>query len=156
MEWVTKQFAGDYLTSYAYSDFLKQMPEITLPGLPAGKYRAFQTENDFPFDGATVVGSYVPNWYDIRDGQHYLVAIHKKGILYRRLYNQVKVKGSILLLSDMPGIASFEVSVKDVLEIWEARAVISYQMPEPRTNASLDGLSALVSEMQRELERLRK
>jgi hypothetical protein len=84
------------------------------------------------------------------------VAIHKKGILYRRLYNQVKVKGSILLLSDMPGIASFEVSVKDVLEIWEARAVISYQMPEPRTNASLDGLSALVSEMQRELERLRK
>ncbi len=156
LEWVTRQFSADYLASYAYADFLKQLPEIILPGLPAGKYRAFQMENDFPVEGATVVAAYVPNWYDIRDGQHYLVVVHKQGILYRRLYNQVKVKGALLLLSDMAGISSFEVSVKDVLEIWEARAFISFQMPEPRSEASLDGLSVLVSEMQRELERLKK
>jgi transcriptional regulator with XRE-family HTH domain len=156
MEWVSRGVAGDYLARYAYPDFLKGLPQLSLPGLPAGKYRAFQAEGDFPVEGATVVGAYVNNWYDIRDGGHYLVVVHKQGILYRRLYNQVKTKGSLLLLSDMPGIPPFEVSIKDVLEIWESKAFVSYQMPEPRPATPLDGLSVLVQEMQRELERLQK
>jgi transcriptional regulator with XRE-family HTH domain len=156
MEWVSRGVAGEYLARYAYPDFLKGLPQLSLPGLPAGKYRAFQPDGDFPVEGATVVGAYVNNWYDIRDGGHYLVVVHKQGILYRRLYNQVKTKGSLLLLSDMPGIPSFEVSIKDVLEIWESKAFVSYQMPEPRPAAPLDGLSVLVQEMQRELERLQK
>jgi len=156
MEWVSQGVAGEYLARYAYPDFLKGLPQMSLPGLPAGKYRAFQTDNDFPVEGATVVGAYVNNWYDIRDGGHYVVVVHKQGILYRRLYNQVKTKGSLLLLSDLPGVSSFEVSIKDVLEIWESKAFVSYQMPEPRPAAPLDGLSVLVQEMQREIERLRK
>ena len=156
MEWVSRGVAGEYPARYAYPDFLKGLPQMSLPGLPAGKYRAFQTDGDFPVEGATVVGAYVNNWYDIRDGGHYLVVVHKQGILYRRLYNQVKTKGSLLLLSDMPGIPPFEVSIKDVLEIWEFKAFVSYQMPEPRPAAPLDGLTVLVQEMQRELERLQK
>jgi hypothetical protein len=128
MEWVSRGVASEYLARYAYPDFLKGLPQLSLPGLPAGKYRAFQAEGDFPVEGATVVGAYVNNWYDIRDGGLYLVVVHKQGILYRRLYNQVKTKGSLL----------------------------SYQMPEPRPAAPLDGLSVLVQEMQRELERLQK
>lgn len=156
MEWVSRQVGSEYLTSYAYPDFLKQLPQLTVPGLPPGKYRAFQTENDFPIEEASVVGAYVNNWYDIRDGQHYLVVVHKQGILYRRLYNQVKTKGSLLLVSDMPGISSLEVPIKDVLEIWECRAFVGYKMPEPRPSVPLDGLSMLVQEMQRELDRLKK
>ncbi len=156
MEWVSRQTAGEYLTSYAYPDFLKQLPQMALPGLPPGKYRAFQTENDFPVEEASVVGAYVNNWYDIRDGQHYLVVVHKQGVLYRRLYNQVKIKGSLLLVSDLPGISSLEVPIKDVLEIWECRAFVGFKMPEPRPSVPLDGLSILVQEMQRELDRLKK
>jgi len=156
MEWVPRQTTGEYLTRYAYPDFLKQLPQMVLPGLPTGKYRAFQTENDFPVDGATVVGAYVNNWYDIRDGQHYLVVVHKQGVLYRRLYNQVKTKGSLLLVSDVPGVSSFEVAIKDVLEIWESVAYLSFGTPEPRLSTPLDGLTILVQELQRELERLKK
>ena len=156
MEWVSRGVAGEYLARYAYPDYLKGLPQMSLPGLPAGKYRAFQTDGDFPVEGASVVGAYVNNWYDVRDGGHYLVVVHKQGILYRRLYNQVKTKGSLLLLSDMPGISPFEVSIKEVLEIWEFKAFVSYQTPEPRPTTPLDGLSVLVQEMQRELDRLQK
>jgi transcriptional regulator with XRE-family HTH domain len=156
IEWVSQKNAPDYLNSYAYTDYLKQLPEITMPMLPPGKYRAFEVGDDFPFAGATVVGQSVDNWYDIRDGQHYILVVHKQGILYRRVYNQVKIKGALLLASDLPNFPSFEIFIKDVLEIWEAKAFISRVMPEPKPTISLDRLSALTHELQREVERLNK
>ncbi len=156
IEWVSQQAAAEYLVKYAYPDFLKQLPEMKMPGLPAGKYRAFQMGKDFPFPGATVVGQYMQNWYDIRDGQHYVVVVHKQGILYRRLFNYVKIKGSLLVISDLPDYTGFEVSIKDVLEVWEARAFFSYEMPEPKTTMPLDQLYDLTLRLQQEIERLRQ
>jgi transcriptional regulator with XRE-family HTH domain len=154
--WVSQAALPEYMTGYAYKDYLEKLPEIVLPTLRPGKYRAFETGNDFPSPGATVVGEFVPNWYDIRDGHHYLVVLHKQGALYRRVYNHVKIKGTVLLLSDSPTIPTVEVPVKDVLEFWEARQYIGQQMPEPQASLPLEKLMALVIEMQKEIENLRK
>lgn len=153
--WVSRQNASEYLGSYAYEDYLQKLPEMALPTLPRGKHRAFEAGSDFPVAGATVVGEFVPNWFDIRDGKHYLVVLHKQGILYRRVYNHVKTKGTVLLLSDLPDIAAAEVSVKDVLEFWEARQYIGLSMPEPTAALPLEKLAALAAEMQREIDHLR-
>ncbi len=156
IECVSQPLAAEYLTKYAYPDFLKQLPEMKLPGLPPGKYRAFQLGNDFPFPGATVVGQYVPNWYDIRDSQHYIVVIHKQGILYRRLFNYVKIKGSLLVISDLAEFTGFEVSIKEVLEIWEAKAFFSFTLPEPKPALPLDHLYDLTLQLHQEVERLKR
>lgn len=154
---VNQKSVAEYLSSYAYADYLKQLPEIHLPTLPPGqKYRAFEGGVDFPQPGAIVVGQFIQNWYEIRDGQNYLLVVHKQGILYRRVYNQVKIRGTLLLSSDNPHFPMHEVSIKEVLEVWDAKAFISHQLPEPVAAVSFDRLSELVRAMQEEIEKLRK
>jgi transcriptional regulator with XRE-family HTH domain len=152
--WVSQSAAPEYLNSYAYPDYLKQLPALQLPMLGPGKYRAFETGADFPQPGSIVVGQFVNNWYDIRDGQNYVLIIYKQGILYRRVYNQVKIKGTLLVSSDNPRFPSYEVSIKEVLEVWEVKAYISLQMPQPAALPSLDRLKELAQAIQQEIDGL--
>jgi hypothetical protein len=76
--------------------------------------------------------------------------------LYRRIYNQVKIKGTLLLSADNPTISTSEVSIKEVLEVWEAKIFISTTLPEPSVGPSLDRLQEMVMNMQMEIERLKK
>ncbi|MBC7921768.1 MAG: helix-turn-helix transcriptional regulator [Ferruginibacter sp.] len=154
IELVRRHQTNEYLLHHPHPDYLRRLPTLTLPWLPAGHYRAFETGDDFAFPGAVVIGSLVRNWYDLQDGHHYLVVLPQKGIFYRRVYNQVKIKGVLLLSSDNTHLSSFEVSVKEVLEVWEAKAFVGTQMPEP--GISLDRLAALVTDLQHELDRLKK
>jgi hypothetical protein len=82
--------------------------------------------------------------------------VHKQGVLYRRIYNQVKIRGTLLVSSDQSHFPSFEVSIKEILEIWEAKAFISHQMPEPSGTVSLDRIAELAKALQQEVERLKK
>jgi transcriptional regulator with XRE-family HTH domain len=156
IEWVKQTDIAEYLSSYAYAEYLKQLPVFQLPLLPTGKYRAFEAGADFSQPGSVLVGQFVNNWYDIKDGQQYIIVIHKQGILYRRIYNQVKIKGTLLLSSDNPAISSVEVSIKEVLEVWEVKLFISNTLPEPSVGPSLDRLHGLVMALQEEIERLKK
>lgn len=155
IEWVSQKDMGEYLSSYAYTEYIKQLPVFQLPMLPPGKYRAFEAGSDFTQPGSVIIGQFVNNWYEIKDGQNYLLVIHKQGIIYRRVYNQVKIKGALLLSSDNAHLPTHEVSIKEVLEIWEAKAFLSLQMPEPSAIPSLDHLSEMVRALQVEIERLK-
>jgi transcriptional regulator with XRE-family HTH domain len=156
IEWVSQKDMGEYLSSYAYTEYIKQLLVFQLPMLPPGKYRAFEAGPDFTHPGSVVIGQFVNNWYEIKDGQNYLLVIHKQGIIYRRVYNQVKIKGTLLLSSDNAHLPTHEVSIKEVLEIWEAKAFLSLQMPEPSGMPSLDHLSEMVRALQLEIERLKR
>jgi transcriptional regulator with XRE-family HTH domain len=151
---VQQQQVSDYLLKHAQPEYLQKLPVFQLPILPAGNYRAFEVSDDFAFPGAVLIGKLISNWLDLVDGQQYLLVTSPKGVLYRRIYNQVKIKGVLLLSSDKAGISSFEIPIKEVLEVWEARAFISLQMPEPAI--SLDRVSQLVTDLQQELERLKQ
>ncbi|QHT70531.1 helix-turn-helix transcriptional regulator [Rhodocytophaga rosea] len=155
IEWVSQKDMGEYLSSYAYTEYIKQLPVFQLPMLPPGKYRAFEAGSDFMQPGSVIIGQFVNNWYEIKDGQNYLLVIHKQGIIYRRVYNQVKIKGALLLSSDNAHLPTHEVSIKEVLEIWEAKAFLSMQMPEPSAIPSLNHLSEMVRALQLEIERLK-
>lgn len=154
IELVRQQQVSDYLLKNTQPEYLKKLPVFQLPMLPAGKYRAFEAGDDFAFPGAVLIGRLISNWLDLTDGQPYLLVTAPKGILYRRVYNQVKIKGVLLLSSDKAGISSFEMPVKEVLEVWEVNAFISLQMPTPAV--SLDRVNQLVTDLQQELERLKQ
>lgn len=145
---------NDYLMKNKEVSFLKTLTEFHLPTLPIGEYRAFEVAEDFIFEGALLIGSLVKNWYEIADSKNYVLVTKPQGIIYRRVYNQVKIKGTLLLSSDNHRFPSTEISINDVIEIWEIKAFLSYHLPEP--SPSFDKLSHLVGEMKFELDRLKK
>ncbi|MVM30528.1 helix-turn-helix domain-containing protein [Spirosoma sp. HMF4905] len=150
-----RQFA-EYGQRFQQADFLHRLPAMHLPTLPEGHYRAFEAGDDFAFPGALLVGKFTRNWFDIADGKLYILLIHQQptgsAICCRRVYNQVKVKGSLLLTADRADIANREVALKDVLEVWEIAAFVSQQLPPPAPNT--DRLRQLVDELRFEVERL--
>ncbi len=149
------QFA-EYSQQFQQPDYLSRLPVLRLPMLPAGHYRAFEADADFAFPGALLAGQHVRNWFDIADGRLY-VLVTKMGVLCRRVFNQVKTKGILLLTTDRPTTPSSEVLLNDVLEVWEVRAFVSQQLPDGSMadRAALSRIRQLADELRAETERLR-
>jgi transcriptional regulator with XRE-family HTH domain len=146
------QFA-EYGQRHRQPDYMAQLPTLRLPTLPVGHFRAFEADSDFPFPGSLLVGKFIKNWYDIADGRLFVLLVHQQGVVCRRVFNQVKVKGTLLLTADKPNLPSREVPLKDVLEVWEITAFFSQQLPEATPN--LDRMRQLVEELRFEVERMK-
>ncbi len=144
----------EYIEKHNNADFIKRLPVFQWPLLPNGAYRAFEAGDDFTYPNAFLIGQFIGNWYDIADGKTYLLVARNLGVVCRRVYNQVKIKGTLLLSSDKNTIPTFEVPLKDVLEVWEIKAFFSTVLPEP--TVSLDHLRHLVNQMQEELNQIKK
>lgn len=143
----------EYLVNCQKVDYLRSLPTISLPFITSDKSRAFDMGSDFPMQNSIVVGSGISDWMDVQDGKFYILVTTQQGVIYRRVYNQVKIKGALLLSSDNPAISSFEISIKDVVEIWEVNSFISQQLPEP--HISLERVKNIVDDLTNELDRLR-
>ncbi|MEY4540451.1 MAG: hypothetical protein RLZZ306_2208 [Bacteroidota bacterium] len=143
----------EYLANCQKVDYLRSLPTISLPFITSDRSRAFESGNDFPMQNSIIVGSGISDWSDVNDGKFYILVTAQQGVIYRRVYNQVKIKGALLLSSDNPTIPSFEISIKDVVEIWEVNSFISQQLPEP--HISLERVKNIVDDLTNELDRLR-
>lgn len=151
IQWVKRGQGNDYLGGYQNAAFLNQLPVFQLPTLPSGHYRAFEASEDFSFPGALLIGSFVRNWYDIKDGTHYVLLVKNTGIVSRKVYNQVKAKGVLLLRSDNEKRSDLEIPIRDVLEVWEIKAFVSQTMPAP--NPSHENLRKILGNLRDELNR---
>ena len=120
----------EYLANCQKVDYLHSLPTISLPFITSERSRAFEMGNDFPLQNSIVVGNGISDWSEVKDGKFYVLLSAQQGVIYRRVYNQVKIKGALLLSSDNPTIPSFEISIKDIAEIWEVNSFISQQLPE--------------------------
>lgn len=149
---VRQSGVDEYVRRLRDASFLSGLPELRVPLLPEGHYRAFEAGADFAYPGASLIGKFVANWYELEDARHYVLVVQNRGLLYRRVYNQVKIKGILLLSADDPGIPSLEVPIKDVLEAWEVRAFLSYDLP--KAGVSIQRLKELAREFQEEMGRL--
>ena len=162
---VMQQQFLEYGQRHQQADFVHRLPAMQLPTLPEGNYRAFEAGDDFTFPGALLVGRFIRNWFDIADGRLYVLLVQPQrsdvsrsdvsgssGISCRRVYNQVKVKGTLLLTADRADLPNREIALKDVLEVWEVCAFVSQQLPPPAPN--LDRLRQLADELRFEVERL--
>jgi transcriptional regulator with XRE-family HTH domain len=154
IQWVARNQATDYIDQYQNPGFLTQLPSFQLPNLPAGYYRAFESGEDFVYPGSLLVGTFVRNWYDIKDGGQYLFVLRHHGIIYRTAYNQVKNNGQLSLTSDVASIPNISIALHDVLEVWEIRAFISLQLPTPIP--SVGRIGQLVDELQQEISQFRQ
>jgi len=154
IQWVARSMADEYIFNSQNPAYLTHLPSFQLPNLPAGYYRAFESGEDFAYPNALLVGSFVRNWYDIKDGVQYVFVLRDQGFIYRNAFNHVKSAGILLLTSDMAAIPNMEVPLQDVLEVWEVKAFISLQLPEPQP--SLERVNQLVDELQAELNQYKQ
>lgn len=150
---VKNSYLKEYIANCQKVEFLRSLPTISLPFINSDKSRAFESGSDFPMQNSIIVGTGISDWSDVNDGKFYLLVTSQQGVIYRRVYNQVKIKGALLLSSDNPAIPSFEISIKNVVEIWEVNSFISQQLPEP--HISLERVKNIVDDLTNELDRLR-
>lgn len=162
IELVPQKAAAGYLNGFADPEYLEELPKFRLPNLPAnGTYRAFEISGDsmLPlFSGTVVVGQYVEDWQHVKSGKTYVVVTSTEGVVYKRVFNHIDEDRKLSLVSDNKIFAPFEVAASDVLEIWEAKAFISLQFPEPNAEQelTLQKLAGIVLNLQQEVIKLKE
>jgi len=146
-----------YQSGYADPEFIKKLPTFQLPILLNDrKYRMFQLSGDsmLPIpDKAWVIGEYVENWFNIKDGQGYIVLTQDDGIVFKIAYNQLKKKKNLLLKSLNPNYPPFEVPANQIREVWRFCNYLSSELPE--TELRKDDLREKFDRLEQEIQAMR-
>ncbi|MET3542644.1 transcriptional regulator with XRE-family HTH domain [Pontibacter aydingkolensis] len=158
IELVPYKASAGYLNGYADSEFIEDLPRFKLPMLgTGGTYRAFEISGDsmLPIaSGTVIVGRFIEDWSTIKDGTPCIVVSQKEGVVFKRIFNKIKDAAVLRLHSDNPVYSPYEIGVEDVIEIWEAKSYISSSFPI--ADLSLDKLSSIVLDLQKEVQKLKK
>lgn len=120
IEIIPHKARAGYLSGYSDPEFIESLQHISLPFLTNGKYRAFPVSGDSmpPHrEGSFIIGRYVENLGEVRDGRTYILLTKDEGIVYKRLNKNGK--NNLMLVSDNTFYEPYTVKASDVLEIWE-------------------------------------
>lgn len=162
IELVPQKAAAGYLNGYSDPEYISELPRFSLPMLPANAtYRAFEISGDsmLPIpSGSIVIGKYLESVLEIRNGKTYVLVTSKEGVVYKRVFNYIDERGKLFLVSDNKTFSAYELDPAEVMEIWEAKAYISVQFPDPEsaTELSLDKIAGMVVNLQHEVNELKK
>ncbi len=160
IELVPVKASAGYLDGYADPEFIQELPRFNLPMLPTGTYRAFEIKGDsmLPLQpGSIVIGEYVQDWADLKDGHTYVILSQEEGVVYKRVFGQKEEKPIITCQSDNPSYPPFEVHAKDILEIWKAKLFISQAEPKSAHNAVQQGeMMQMLQKLQQQVSDLQK
>src|SRR5215210_2439186 len=104
IQFVPVKAAAGYLAGYADSEFIDELNTFTLPMLTGGNYRAFEIIGDSMMPTPSVSKN--------------------EGIVYKRVVKNNKVKNKLTLVSDNPAYQPYQVNAHDILEMWQAQAII--------------------------------
>jgi transcriptional regulator with XRE-family HTH domain len=130
IEIVPVKASAGYLAGYDDPEYIEQLQKIKLPFLPTGKHRAFPIKGDsmLPMkDGAFVIGRFVEDRREIKTGKTYVLITLNDGMVYKRVYNNIDLNGSLLLMSDNKVYNDYSVPINEVLELWEFTCSINTQ-----------------------------
>jgi transcriptional regulator with XRE-family HTH domain len=157
IELVPEKASAGYTKGYADPNYLETLPKFRLPFLSAGTYRAFEIIGDsmLPLTpGTIVIGEYVENVQDIKNGQTYIILSESEGIVYKRVFNNIASNGNLHMISDNDSYKSYYLNASDVKEIWRAKAFISKDLPSNESN--IHNLTTMVFELQAQLNDLKR
>jgi transcriptional regulator with XRE-family HTH domain len=157
IELVPQRARAGYTAGYHDPEYIRTLPTFQLPFLSADrKYRTFQISGDsmLPIpDKSYVIGEYVSDWHEVKDGGAYIVLTRDEGIVFKIVFNQIKLRKNFLLRSLNPVYEPYELPVSEVLEIWKFVNYISNQIPEPAVPGQ-DSLLESVTRITEEAERI--
>lgn len=159
---VGQKASAGYLNGFADPTYMEKLPQFHLPNLSQqSTYRAFELAGDSMLPlipGTIVVGSYVDQLMQIKSGRTYVLVTQTEGVVYKRVFNYLEDNGKLFLVSDNEHYKPYEVKGEDVLEIWEAKAFISTDFPNPgdkKKPLSLEDLGDMIKDIQADLRLIR-
>ncbi|WP_111670110.1 XRE family transcriptional regulator [Algoriphagus litoralis] len=159
---VGQKASAGYLNGYADPEYMETLPQFHLPNLSRqATYRAFELSGDSMLPlipGTIVIGGYVDQLKQIKSGKTYVLVTQTEGVVYKRVFNYLEENGKLYLVSDNEHYKPYEVKGEDVLEIWEAKAFISTDFPNPgdkKKPLTLDDLGEMIRDIHADLRKIR-
>jgi transcriptional regulator with XRE-family HTH domain len=149
--------AAGYLAGYADPEYIDELNTFTLPMLSGGNYRAFEIIGDSMLPvpaGSVIVGENADTIEDVKNNTACIILTRNEGVVFKRLVKNNKAKNKITLVSDNPAFQPYTVNADDILEIWQARIVISKVSAQP--NWDMEHLTKIVSELQDQVVSLKR
>jgi transcriptional regulator with XRE-family HTH domain len=158
---VPQKAAAGYLNGYADAEYVKELTTFRLPMLRQGNYRAFEISGDSMLPimpGTVVIGEYVEDLRDLKNGKTYVLVTQREGIVYKRVFNYIDENGKLFLVSDNRQYSPYQINADEVLEAWQAKAYVSVQFPdvESKSDVSVEQLAGMVLELQKEINDLKQ
>lgn len=131
IELVTAKAAAGYTTGYADPEYLEGLMRLYLPFLSSERtHRAFEIVGDsmLPVEaGDIIVGEYIEDLTQLKNGQTYIIVSKTEGIVYKRIGNFNSHDASLLLCSDNEAYKPYKIHLKDIEEIWRECASVRRQ-----------------------------
>ncbi|MGQ7869911.1 helix-turn-helix domain-containing protein [Sunxiuqinia sp. sy24] len=153
-----KASAG-YLNGFADPEYVEALPRFYMP-IPelsrTATYRVFQIRGDSMLPIAPdsyVFCEYISELNEMKEGQPYLLITKEEGLVYKRVF--FKAGNRLLLKSDNAAYESYSIEMGQVLELWKAIGVLSFELPKPETSEAAH-ISAVLNEVKEEIRKLRK
>jgi len=157
IHFVPVKAAAGYLAGYADSEFIDELNTFTLPMLAGGNYRAFEIIGDSMMptpSGSVIVAEKVESVEDAKTNMAYIVVSRSEGIVYKRILKSNRNKNKITLVSDNPAYQPYQVNAEDILEMWQANAVINKITTQQRWD--VNSLANIVNNLQDQVSSLKK
>ena len=157
IQFVPVKAAAGYLAGYADSEFIDELNTFTLPMMAGGNYRAFEIIGDSMMptpSGSIIVGEKIDDLDSSKNNMPHIVVSKNEGIVYKRIIKSNRSKNKITLVSDNPAYQPYQVNSEDILELWQAQAVISRVTQQQRWD--VNSLANLVNNLQDQVSTLKK
>lgn len=158
---VGQKASAGYLNGFADPEYMETLPQFHLPNLSRqATYRAFELSGDSMLPlipGTIVIGGFVDQLNQIKSGKTYVLVTQTEGVVYKRVFNYLEENGKLFLVSDNEHYKPYEVKGQDVLEIWEAKAFISTDFPNPgdkKKPLTLDDLGEMIRDIHADLRKI--
>ncbi len=149
---VDAKAAAGYATNLTDQVFFQKLPSFNLPTrmFQNATFRAFQIDGDSMEDtlkrGDWVFGKYLENGAaDCKNGYTYVIVTFE-GIVFKRVLNRVKERGTLVLQSDNPTYRPYEVDIRDIQEVWDIKSAMMFDLSNKRLDL-LKRVNELEAEM---------
>lgn len=156
IEIIPQKASMGYLNGYSDPEYIESLQRISLPFLTNGKYRAFPAEGDSmpPFkDGSYIIGKYIENLNELKEGRGYIFVTLNNGITYKRF--KEKKENTILVYADNSFYQPYDIFFDDIIEVWQYASAI---FPEEFDAFSGDAknIQTMFTEIKKDIKRLEK
>jgi transcriptional regulator with XRE-family HTH domain len=157
IELVSIKAKAGYTTGYFDPEFIAGLPVFQLPFLSKEKkYRTFQVSGDsmLPIpDKSWVTGEYVQDLTDIKNDDLYIILTLNEGIVFKKIKNELKEKGSLRMISTNPEYEPYDLPLAEIREVWKFVHYISSEVPEP---TETEHLHHQIKFIKKELEQIKR
>ncbi|MGM0620828.1 MAG: helix-turn-helix domain-containing protein [Bacteroidota bacterium] len=141
VELVSIKAKAGYTTGYFDPEFIAGLPAFQLPFLSKNKkYRTFQISGDsmLPIkDKSWVTGEFVQDFSDIKSNGLYIILTLNEGIVFKKVVNELKDKGTFRMISTNTEYAPYDLPASEIREAWKFVHYISDEFPEPNDSSQL-------------------